>query len=108
MHLAVVFVLAALAAMLVYAATRFILGRKANYLVGGLVFIPLLVSPWWIALLGAFAGHALAVWTMNRLRPLPSPFEELTLEEVAGTLPLYEEAPLSSAGVLDMPLRHTE
>lgn len=70
--LPVLFISAGLAAIL-YLATRFAIGSRADQLIGGAAPIAFFVSPWWVGLAGAILGHVLAVMVMRKLTKQSQP-----------------------------------
>lgn len=69
----VAFFIGAGLAVIIYLATRFVLGDRADHLIGGAAPIAFFVSPWWAALAGAVLGHVLAVIVMRKLLKQQSP-----------------------------------
>lgn len=56
--------------LVVYLATRSILGSRADVLPGGAIAGSLLFSPIWLMLISALLGHVAGVFFMRKLRPL--------------------------------------
>lgn len=65
-----VFIAGFLGGLLVYLATRWILGNRADVLPGGALAGSVLFSPIWLMLISALLGHVAGVFVMRKLRPL--------------------------------------
>ncbi|MBC3871723.1 hypothetical protein [Undibacterium oligocarboniphilum] len=52
-------------AAIIYLITRFVLGDRADKLIGGAVPMAFFVSPWWAGLAGALVGHFFAIFVFR-------------------------------------------
>jgi hypothetical protein len=61
------FATAMLAGAIIYLVTRLSLGDRANSLPGGAAAAGLMITPWWIGVIGGVLGHVIAVMAFKRV-----------------------------------------